>query len=73
MIIKPIIDVQYCGRRVRVQFAPEKRGIAMRYDIIVNDKPVKVGVFAEEVMRWLGNAMDPQPAEQPRKRRIEGG
>jgi hypothetical protein len=71
MAIKPIIDIKYCGKRVRVQFALEKKGIAMRYDIIVNDRPVKVGVFAEEVMRWLGEAMHQEPAERPRARRIE--
>ena len=57
MAIKPIIDVQHRGKRVRVAFAVEQRGIAQKYDIIVNDKPVKVGLFAEEVIRWLGNAM----------------
>jgi hypothetical protein len=69
MTIKPIVDVQYCGKRVRVQFAPETGGIAMKYDIIVNDRPVKVGVFAEEVMRWLGNAMHQERAELTKTRR----
>jgi hypothetical protein len=36
MAIKPIIDVKHCGKRVKVQFALEKKGIAMRYDIIVD-------------------------------------
>jgi hypothetical protein len=67
MATKPIIDVLHCGKRVRVQFSLEQRGIAMKYDIIVNDKPVKVGVFAEEVMRWLGNAMHQEPVKQPNK------
>jgi len=57
MAIKPIVDVQHRGKRIRVQFALEKRGIVIKYDIIVNDRPVKVGLFAEEVMRWLGSAM----------------
>jgi len=69
MAIKPIIDVQHCGKRVRVQFAVEKKGIATKYDIIVNDKPVKLGVFAEEVMRWLGNMIHQDAAEMPRTRR----
>ncbi len=30
----------------------------MKYDIIVDGKPIKVGVFAEEVMRWLGSALE---------------
>lgn len=58
MAIKPIIDVLHCGKRIRVEFALEHRGIAARYNILVNDKPVQVGVFAEEVMRWLGGLMD---------------
>jgi hypothetical protein len=69
MAIAPIVDVQHCGKRVRVQFALETRGIAIKYDIIVDEKPVKVGVFAEEVMRWLGNAMHQEPAERRRTRR----
>jgi hypothetical protein len=72
MAIKPIIDVEHCGKRVKVQFALEKKGIAMKYDIIVNNKPVKVGVFAEEVMRWLGNAMNQESAKPPGTRQIEG-
>jgi hypothetical protein len=57
MKIKPIFDVQHCGKRVRVEFAPVQRGIGMKYDIVVNDKPIKVGIFAEEVMRWLGDVI----------------
>jgi hypothetical protein len=57
MAIKPIIDVKHRGKRIRVAFAVKQRGIVQKYDIIVNDQPVKVGLFAEEVMRWLGNAM----------------
>jgi hypothetical protein len=64
MAIKPIIDVQHCGKRVRVEFALERKGIATKYDIFVNDKPVKTAVFAEEVMRWLGSTMDQEPAER---------
>ncbi len=58
MAIKPVIDVRHCGKRVRVEFAREQKTVGMRYDILVDDKPVKVGVFAEEVMRWLGDAME---------------
>jgi hypothetical protein len=61
MAIKPIIDVQYRGRRVRVEFAFGQTGIDQRYDIVVNDKRVKAGLFAEEVIRWLGNAMHQEP------------
>ncbi len=58
MAIKPVIDVLHCGKRVRVEFAREQKSIGMKYDIVVDEKPVKVGVFAEEVMRWLGNAIE---------------
>ena len=57
MAIKPVMDVRHRGRWVRVEFAREPRSIAIRYDIFVDDRPVKVGLFAEEVMRWLGEAM----------------
>jgi len=57
MKIKPIIDVQHRGKRVRVEFALVQKGIGMQYDIVVNDKPIRVGIFAEEVMRWLGDAI----------------
>ncbi len=40
------------------EFAREQKTLGMRYDILVDDKPVKVGLFAEEVMRWLGDAME---------------
>jgi hypothetical protein len=56
MATKPIIDVQHRGKRVRVDFALVQRGIGMKYDIVVNDKPVKVGIFAEAVMRCAGSA-----------------
>ena len=65
MAIKPIIDVQHRGKRVRVEFAVEQRGIVQKYDIVVNNNRVKVGLFAEEVIRWLGNAMHQGPAEPP--------
>jgi hypothetical protein len=58
------MDVRHRGKRVRVEFGREQRRMAIRYDIFVNDKRVKAGLFAEEVMRWLGNAMDEQPAKQ---------
>ncbi|HTO63042.1 MAG TPA: hypothetical protein VMM15_17475 [Bradyrhizobium sp.] len=64
MAIKPIIDVEHCGKRVRIEFALETKGIATKYDIFVNDKRVKTAVFAEEVMRWLGDAMLQEPAER---------
>jgi hypothetical protein len=64
MAIKPIIDVQHCGKRVRIEFALEKKGIATKYDIFVNDRLVKTAVFAEEVMRWLGSTMDQDTAER---------
>jgi hypothetical protein len=60
MAIKPIIAIQHRGRRVRVEFSKQP-GISVRYDIIVNEKPIKVGLFAEEVIRWLGDAMHQEP------------
>jgi hypothetical protein len=55
--IKPIIDVRYRGKHVQVQFALEHTGTVVRYNIIADGRPVRVRVFAEEVMRWLGDAM----------------
>ncbi|MBV8747197.1 MAG: hypothetical protein JO134_19350 [Xanthobacteraceae bacterium] len=69
MTIKPIIDVQHCGKRVRMKFATVQRGIGMKYDIIVNEKPIKVGIFAEEVMRWLGDVI----SETTEKAGMPGG
>jgi predicted hydrolase (HD superfamily) len=63
MAIKPIIEVQHRGKRVRVQFA-QQRGMALRYDILVNDKPIKISVFAEEVMRWLASELCQEPASR---------
>lgn len=64
MAVKPIMDVQYRGKRVRVEFAREQARLTIRYDIFVNGKRVKAGLFAEEVMRWLGNAIDEEAAKQ---------
>ncbi len=58
MATKPIIDVRSCGKRITVEFTREHKGICMKYDIIVDGKPIKVGAFAEEVMRWLGSALE---------------
>ncbi len=69
MAIKPIIDVQYHGKHITVQFARDHAGIAVKYDIVVNDKPVRIGAFAEEVMRWLGEAMHEEPAKSPTTKR----
>jgi len=57
MAIKPIVEVQHRGKRIRIEFAVEQRAFSTKYDIIVDGRPVRVGLFAEEVMRWLGNAM----------------
>jgi hypothetical protein len=57
MAIKPILDVPHRGKRIRVHFAVRQKGIAMRYDIFLDDEPVQVDLFAEEVMRWLAEAM----------------
>jgi hypothetical protein len=65
MAIKPILDVPHRGKRIRVQFAVRQKGIAMRYDIFLDDKPIQVDLFAEEVMRWLADAMHEEPAKPP--------
>jgi hypothetical protein len=65
MAIKPILEVSHCGRRIKVQFAVRQRGIAMKYDIFLEDQPVQVDLFAEEVMRWLAGEMQ---GEQVRPR-----
>jgi hypothetical protein len=57
MAAKPIIDFQHRGKRIKVDFAVQQRGVAMRYDIFVNNRPTHTGVFAEEVMRWLVAAL----------------
>jgi hypothetical protein len=61
--IKPIIDVEHCGKRVKVEFARVQQGRGMKYDVVVNDKPVEVGLVAEEVMLWLGEVMHQEPEE----------
>jgi hypothetical protein len=65
MAIKPILDVPHRGKRIRVQFAVRQKGIAMRYDIFLDDNPIQVDLFAEEVMRWLADAMHEESAKPP--------
>jgi hypothetical protein len=62
--LKPIINVRHRGKRVRVEFVLERERIGIRYDIFVDETRVKADLFAEEVIRWLGNAMDEEPAKQ---------
>jgi hypothetical protein len=57
MAIKPILDVLHFGKRVTVHFATRQRGLAVKYDIFVNDIPIKIDLFAEEVMCWLAEEM----------------
>jgi hypothetical protein len=64
MTIKPIVDVQHYGKRITVQFALEQRGLTQKYDILVNDRPVKVSLFAEEVMRWLAEELRHRPGSR---------
>ena len=63
MAIKPILDVPHRGKRIRVQFAVRQKGIAMRYDIFLDDNPIQVDLFAEEVMRWLADAIHEERAK----------
>lgn len=39
------------------------------YDVVVDDEPVLSTVFAEEVMRWLADAMHEEPVK-PRTTRL---
>ena len=54
---KPIAEIQHHGKRVRIDFAHQKRGVTIRYDVVVDGEPVLSAVFAEEVMRWLADAL----------------
>ena len=65
MAIKPILDVPHRGKRIRVQFAVRQKGIAMRYDIFLEDDPIQVDLFAEEVIRWLADAMHEESTTKP--------
>lgn len=65
MPIKPILDVQHRGKRVSVQFAVRQKGIAMRYEIFLDDRPIQVDLFAEEVMRWLADTMHDETTKPP--------
>jgi hypothetical protein len=51
MAIKPILDVSHRGRRIRVHLAGWQKGVAIRYDILLDETPIQVDLFAEEVMR----------------------
>jgi len=65
MAIKPILDVLHHGKRIRVKLAAWQKGAAMRYDILMEQKPIQVDLFAEEVMRWLADAMHEQSVKPP--------
>jgi hypothetical protein len=65
MATKPILDVSHRGKRIRVQFAVRQKGIAMRYDIFLEDEPIQADLFAEEVMRWLADAMREESVKPP--------
>jgi hypothetical protein len=58
---KPIADIQHNGKRVRV-------GFALRYDVVVDDQAALSAVFAEEITRWLTNAMREEPVKPPTTR-----
>jgi hypothetical protein len=65
MAIKPILDISYRGKRIRVHFAVRQKGIAMRYDIFLDDERIQVDLFAEEVMRWLADLMHEDSVKPP--------
>ncbi|WP_024516090.1 hypothetical protein [Bradyrhizobium sp. Tv2a-2] len=65
MVTKPILEVSHRGKRIRVQFAVRQKGIAMRYDIFLEDEVIQVDLFAEEVMRWLADAMREEAVKPP--------
>jgi hypothetical protein len=54
---KPIVEIEHRGKRVRIDFASQQKGVTIRYDVIVDGEPVLSAVFAEEVMRWLADAI----------------
>ena len=60
---KPIAEIQHHCKRVRVDFAHQQKGVTIRYDVIVDDQPVLSAVFAEEVMRWLADAIHEERAK----------
>jgi hypothetical protein len=65
MTIKPILDVLHRGKRITVQFAARQKTIAMKYDVFIDNEPVELDLFAEEVMRWLADVMSDDPGEPP--------
>ena len=65
MAIKPILELSHRGKRIRVQFAVRQKGVAMRYDIFLDDQPIHSDLFAEEVMRWLADAMQEEHVRPP--------
>jgi hypothetical protein len=65
MAIKPILDVSHRGKRIRVELAGWQKGVPMRYDILLDETPIQIDLFAEEVMRWLADAMHEQSAAPP--------
>jgi len=62
---KPIAEIQHHGKRVKVDFAYQQRGVTIRYDVVVDDEPVLSAVFAEEVMRWLAGSMHEEAGKPP--------
>src|SRR6516162_9229245 len=62
---KPIAEIQHHGKRVKVDFAYQQKGVTIRYDVVVDDEPVLSAVFAEEVMRWLAGALHGEPVKPP--------
>ena len=65
MATKPILDLTDRGKRIRIEFAARQLGISIRYDIFVDDQPVQVDLFAEEVMRWLAGALHEDSPKAP--------
>src|SRR5579862_5245254 len=68
MAIKPILDISHRGKRIRVQFAARQKGVAMRYDIFLEDRAIQLDLFAEEVMRWLADALHEEAFKPPTMR-----
>ena len=57
MAIKPILDVSHRGRRIRVQLAGWQKGVAMRYDILLDETPIQ----ARSVQTLFEMPSDPPP------------
>jgi hypothetical protein len=63
------MEIQQPGRCIAICFAPITSMVGpMKYNVIVNDRPVLNSAFAEEVMRWLGTELLSRDVPVPQQR-----